>query len=126
MDATDPQFKFVDETRHTVDIPFPVPVGVSKSVVGSVSFTHVCSRSKKQRAVILHVAQEVVGILRHYLDVFGSDAVGLTHHFPLGFANDYFSVVFPGLPERRLIGIGAAVARRPLPQVFFHQIYQTK
>lgn len=38
MDATDPQFKFVDETRHTVDIPFPVPVGVSKSVVGSVSF----------------------------------------------------------------------------------------
>jgi hypothetical protein len=39
MDASDPQFKFVDETRHAVDIPFPVPVGVSKSVVGSVSFT---------------------------------------------------------------------------------------
>src|SRR5713101_5045912 len=39
MDATDPQFKFVDETRHPVDIPFPVPVGVSKSVVGSVAFT---------------------------------------------------------------------------------------
>ena len=38
MDATDPQFKFVDETRLAVDIPFPVPVGVSKSVVGSVSF----------------------------------------------------------------------------------------
>jgi len=39
MDARDPQFKFVDETRHAVDIPFPVPVGVSKSVVGSVAFT---------------------------------------------------------------------------------------
>ena len=39
MDATDPQFKFTDDTRHTVDIPFPVPVGVSKSVVGSVAFT---------------------------------------------------------------------------------------
>ena len=38
MDAIDPQFKFVDETRHAVEIPFPVPVGVSKSVVGSVSF----------------------------------------------------------------------------------------
>ena len=39
MDATDPQFKFIDETKHPVDIPFPVPVGVSKSVVGSVAFT---------------------------------------------------------------------------------------
>lgn len=39
MDASDPQFKFTDETRHAVDIPFPVPVGVSKSVVGSVAFT---------------------------------------------------------------------------------------
>lgn len=39
MDATDPNFKFVDETRQPVDIPFPVPVGVSKSVVGSVVFT---------------------------------------------------------------------------------------
>ena len=38
MDATDPQFKFVDETKHSVDIPFPVPVGVSKSVIGSVAF----------------------------------------------------------------------------------------
>jgi hypothetical protein len=38
MDATDPQFKFIDETKHAVDIPFPVPVGVSKSVVGSVAF----------------------------------------------------------------------------------------
>jgi hypothetical protein len=39
MDATYPEFKFIDETKHAVDIPFPVPVGVSKSVVGSVSFT---------------------------------------------------------------------------------------
>ncbi|HZE26832.1 MAG TPA: hypothetical protein VE083_05570 [Terriglobales bacterium] len=39
MNASDPQFKFVDDTRHAVDIPFPVPVGVSKSVVGSVAFT---------------------------------------------------------------------------------------
>jgi hypothetical protein len=39
MDASDPQFKFIDETKHAVDIPFPVPVGVSKSVVGSVAFT---------------------------------------------------------------------------------------
>ena len=38
MDATDPQFKFIDDTKHAVDIPFPVPVGVSKSVVGSVAF----------------------------------------------------------------------------------------
>jgi len=39
MDATYPEFKFIDETKHAVDIPFPVPVGVAKSVVGSVSFT---------------------------------------------------------------------------------------
>jgi hypothetical protein len=29
----------VDDTKHAVDIPFPVPVGVSKSVIGSVAFT---------------------------------------------------------------------------------------
>ena len=39
VDATESHFKFVDETKHAVDIPFPVPVGVSKSVVGSVAFT---------------------------------------------------------------------------------------
>jgi len=38
VDATGAHFKFVDETKQPIDIPFPVPVGVSKSVVGSVMF----------------------------------------------------------------------------------------
>ncbi|PYV75116.1 MAG: hypothetical protein DMG96_18220 [Acidobacteria bacterium] len=38
VDATESHFKFVDETRQPIDIPFPVPVGVVKSVVGSVVF----------------------------------------------------------------------------------------
>jgi hypothetical protein len=39
VDATASHFKFIDETKQPIDIPFPIPVGVSKSVVGSVVFT---------------------------------------------------------------------------------------
>ncbi len=39
VDATDSHFKFVDEGKQPIDIPFPIPVGVLKSVVGSVAFT---------------------------------------------------------------------------------------
>lgn len=39
VDATAPHFKFVDESRQPIDIPFPIPVGVLKSVVGSAVFT---------------------------------------------------------------------------------------
>lgn len=55
VDATDSHFKFFDEGKQPIDIPFPIPVGVLKSVVGSVSFTggNLMTPGKHQLAVTL-------------------------------------------------------------------------
>src|ERR1700733_11280979 len=39
------------------------------------------ARPKEQRAVILHVVEEIIRIARHHLHVFRGNAVGLAHNF---------------------------------------------
>ena len=50
---------------------------------------------EKQRAVVLHVGEEVIRISRHHLDVLGGDAVGLAHHLLLAVAHDDLAEICP-------------------------------
>jgi len=57
--------------------------------------------SQKEGAKVGHVVEEKIRVARHYLDVLGSYPIRLDNHFFVGFANNDFTVVFPGL--RRLL-----------------------
>src|SRR6202048_3018819 len=53
--------------------------------------------AEKERAVVAHVRQKIIGIARHHLHVLGGDAVGLAHHLVESFAHDHLAEVRPCL-----------------------------
>src|SRR5688572_15569885 len=67
----------------------PEPAGIARRLSGRqrvvgpdhlVAIGDIGARPEKERSVILHPGEEVVGIARHHLHVLGGDAIGLTHH----------------------------------------------
>jgi hypothetical protein len=101
----------------------PQAAGVARGLFGRqrvvrpdhlVAVGDVGARPQKQRAVILHVGEEIIGIARHHLHVLGGDAVGLAHHFGVVLAHDDLAEIRPGLAS----GVGGGKDReQPLDLV---------
>ena len=111
--------------RHRLhEFADPQAAGVARGesrrqrVVGAdhlVAVGDVGARPEEQRAVVLHVLEEIVRIARHHLHVLGGEAVGLGHHLLLAVAHDDGAVVGPGFAPRSPASAGSAAAAPPRP-----------